>query len=287
MVTRRRAVQRRLAGRRRVQARARRSRCRRRSAIPTSRPTSNRSSSPRWRRIPTTATRPPTTCAPTCCASGAAARSPPRPSPRSSPRCRRPPPRPRPPAPTRRPMATPTRRRPRPAASEGAAYATQAPQPRARHDRSSLLALAAIIGGDPVRRDEARRSQGTRHRAERRRQEREPGDEAISKRSTSSPTSERVADAATVEHRGSPEPRRAAASVEKDSTVTLFVSTGAAQKRIPLDIVNKSFTDAKNELTRLGFVVASEDKASDTVAEGFRRRQPARTGNERVGRIRR
>jgi eukaryotic-like serine/threonine-protein kinase len=59
------------------------------------------------------------------------------------------------------------------------------------------------------------------------------------------------------------------ASIEKGSNVTLFVSTGAAQKKIPLDIVNKSVTEAKDELTRLGFVVATEDKASDTVPKDF------------------
>ena len=36
---------------------------------PDCRPTSNRSSSPRWPRTPTRVTRPQTSCAPTCCAS--------------------------------------------------------------------------------------------------------------------------------------------------------------------------------------------------------------------------
>jgi beta-lactam-binding protein with PASTA domain/tRNA A-37 threonylcarbamoyl transferase component Bud32 len=57
--------------------------------------------------------------------------------------------------------------------------------------------------------------------------------------------------------------------IEKGSNVTLFVSTGAAQKKIPLDIVNKSAADAENELTGLGFVVAKENKASDTVPKDF------------------
>jgi serine/threonine-protein kinase len=58
-------------------------------------------------------------------------------------------------------------------------------------------------------------------------------------------------------------------SITKNSSVKIYVSTGAKPVKIPLDIVNKSFTDAKNELTRLGFVVASEDKASDTIPKDF------------------
>jgi serine/threonine-protein kinase len=47
--------------------------------------------------------------------------------------------------------------------------------------------------------------------------------------------------------------------------VTLFVSEGVALKQIPTDIVNETYDVAKTELTALGFAVAKQPKADDTV----------------------
>ena len=198
MVTRRRAVHRRLAGRASRTSTCAKSRSRRRSATPTSRPTSSRSSSPRWPRIPTTATRPPTTCAPTSCASGAAGRSRPRRSPRSSPRCRR-----------RGAAAAGAARTPRPRrcsdprstrrpSTAGRPPTTAARrQHRAGHRRSSLLgARRARRRHRSSRRSSSATTQATVTRARRRRQDRsrratDAARRATASRSPSKPRHER------------------------------------------------------------------------------------------------
>jgi serine/threonine-protein kinase len=58
-------------------------------------------------------------------------------------------------------------------------------------------------------------------------------------------------------------------SVARGSTVTLFYSTGAAQKLIPTDITSKNYEDAKTELTQAGFAVARENQPSDVVPVDF------------------
>jgi serine/threonine-protein kinase len=57
----------------------------------------------------------------------------------------------------------------------------------------------------------------------------------------------------------------AGTNVAKDSTVKLFVSSGAALKTIPPDIVNETYDAAQKELSSLLFVVQRHDQASDTV----------------------
>ncbi len=62
------------------------------------------------------------------------------------------------------------------------------------------------------------------------------------------------------------------ATIGRGDTVTLTVSTGAAEKQIPFDIVTppKSEAAAKAELEGLGFVVdPSKKQSSDQVAAGF------------------
>jgi serine/threonine-protein kinase len=58
-------------------------------------------------------------------------------------------------------------------------------------------------------------------------------------------------------------------SVARGATVTLFYSSGAAQKLIPTDITSKTYEDAKNELTQAGFAVAQEKQTNDTVPVDF------------------
>ena len=55
-------------------------------------------------------------------------------------------------------------------------------------------------------------------------------------------------------------PDAGAKNVSRGSTVTLFVSAGAAQKAIPTDITGRPAADVTNELQGLGFVVAPKDQ---------------------------
>jgi eukaryotic-like serine/threonine-protein kinase len=57
-------------------------------------------------------------------------------------------------------------------------------------------------------------------------------------------------------------------SVVRNSKVTLVVSSGAAQKQIPLDIVNKAQADATSELQQLGFIVTPELQANADFDKG-------------------
>jgi len=61
-------------------------------------------------------------------------------------------------------------------------------------------------------------------------------------------------------------------TIGRGDTVTLTVSSGAAQKQIPFDIVTppKSVADATHELTQLGFIVdPPKQQSSDQVKAGF------------------
>ena len=72
-------------------------------------------------------------------------------------------------------------------------------------------------------------------------------------------------------HRAAPEPGRAAPRSRRADTSCSFVSAGVGTDEDPPDVVDKSATDAESDARRAsGFqVVATEDEASDTVAEGL------------------
>jgi len=61
---------------------------------------------------------------------------------------------------------------------------------------------------------------------------------------------------------------KANTSVVRNSKVTLVVSSGAAQKQIPLDIVNKAQADATSDLQQLGFIVTPELQANADFDKG-------------------
>ena len=255
--------------------------CRRRNATPTSRPTSSRSSSPRSPRIRTTATRPPTTCAPTSCASAAAARSPPRRSPRSSPRCRRPRP-PRGLGVRGNRYATPARRRPRRARSAGPRTRASARTPRSC-TILTLLALAAIILGDPVPGDQAGNERGTRHRARARREEGRAPRRPSCAQLKLVPEVTRVISQQPVDTVIDQTPK-AGKSVTEKTTVNLTVSSGLEQVTIPFDVKNKEAAGRDRRSSRgLGFVVrtAARIRQARIVDKGRVDRQQARRGLER------
>ena len=173
---RRRAVHRRLAGARSRTSTCAKSRSRRRSATPTSRPTLEQIIIDRARqgsRAPLPDA--PTTCAPTSCASAAAGRSPPRPSPRSSPTMPD-----RGASPTRGTAAyaaSATVASPRVAGRRRAPAREPRRAPRTRRCSRSLtlLVLALVVGGILFAAIEARQRPGHGHGAQRRRQDRRPG----------------------------------------------------------------------------------------------------------------